>query len=293
MGVPWVPEKLFRVNIYDVELLHTGDEQPTEFQEAIQSCSGEPLADREKNISGKYRRLDSHDQRNGVFLLNFVTFEYAGPGRVRRTQPTRPIPMAADESFAPETAMLYHPVSNLAFVESSQGSMGPGAITGYFEEFANRGSTYALHPRTDQNAAVRARRYQTIRNLEMRISVGPATDQDRAAGIGPLRGFGANYGAEYIDVELKPQRARGRTLTLGRVQEFIALFTGGNRNMPQIVQLRVTGREQDDDPLEVIDLIQHREKRQIMLQIDGNTRKVPHSTRWDALVNAHRVFTRL
>ena len=137
----------------------------------------------------------------------------------------------------------------------------------------------------------RARRYQTIRNLKMRVSLGPTTAQDRVAGVDRLKAFGENYGAEFINVELKSERTRGRTLTVETVQEFIARFTGGNRDIPHITQLEVTGREHDDDPLEVIDLIQHREKRQISLEIDASTRKVPHSIRWDALINAHQVFT--
>ena len=264
-------EKRFRVNVYDVALEHTGDDQPTEFHEAIGNARLQGLADLEKDISGKRRRLDFSRQQGGLFLLNFVTFEYSGTGRVRRGQPTRAVPIMPDESFAPETAMLYDPATNLALVESSSGGMGPGVIARYFEEFANNGSEYFMTPRPDVNAATRARRYQTIRNLKMRIALGPITDVDRMAGIDPLKGFGADYGAGYIDIEMKSERARGRSLTLGRVQDFIGSLTGGNANIPAIIQLQVTGREYEDDPLEVIDLIQQRERRQYMLEIDDAT----------------------
>ena len=285
-----MPTKQFKINIYDVELEHNGNGQPTQFEDAVGETVRQGLENREKTISGKIRRLDTIGQRSGILLLNFVTFEYSGPGRVRSQQPVNPIVLAEDESFAPETAMLYDSATNLAFLESSLGSMGPGAVVDYFEKFAAKGTEYTLRPRSDNNAGARARRHQTIRNLKMRIALGPMTDLDRAAGIDPLKAFGANYGAGYIDIEIKSERPRGRSLILGQVQDLIGHFSGGNRDMPQITQLLVTGREHDDDPLEIIDLIQHREKRQILLEIDSGTRKVPHRVRWDALLAAHNAF---
>ena len=286
-----MPTKQFRINIFDVELEHSGTDQPTEIQEAMANCIRQSVADREESISGKVRRLESYRTQNGLFLINFVTFEYSGPGRVRRQQPIRPIILDADESFAPETAMLYDTATKLAFVESSVGSMGPGSIVRYFEQFANKGSEYIMSPRADHNAGARARRYQTIRNLKMRIALGPITDMDRAAGIDPLKAFGTGYGGGNIDIEIKSERPRGRSLIPGQVQELIAHFTGGQRDIPHITQLQVTGRENDDDPMEIIDLIQHREKRQIMLEIDATTRRVSHLARWDALLNARHVFS--
>ena len=285
-----MPEKLFRINIYDVEATNAGDGQVASIEDAMVKAGGQPLADREKNVNGKSRRLDAMRQQDGIILLNFVSFEYSGPGRVRRGQPTQAIALGPDESFAPETAMIYDPGRSLAFVESSVGSMGPGAIVGYIEEFADSGNTYSMIPRADLNAAARARRHQVFRNLKMRITLGPITDLDRQAGIDPVKAFGENYGAGSIDIEIKSERPRDRSLARGTVLDLLSRFTGGNRNIPQITQLQVTGREYDDDPLEVIDLIQHREKRHISLAIDAATRKIPHQTRWDALVHAHRTF---
>lgn len=50
------------------------------------------------------------------------------------------------------------------------------------------------------------------------------------------------------------------------------------------------GREHDDDQIEAIDLLQHREKRETMLQVDDQTRKVPHGERWDALLKMRQEF---
>ena len=289
-----MPTKLFRISIYDVAFDHAGNEAQTTFQMAIdQTLAHLQRVDREKNAGSRLRRLDFHERRGNLYLLNFITFEYEGNGRVRRGQPVMPIAMNRDESFSAETAMLYDPDTGLAFLESSQGSMGAGTVARYFEEFANQGSTYTLVPRVDDNAAARARRKQIVRSLEMQVSMGPTTAQDRAAGTDMAKNIGNRFGADYTNFELKVGRRRDRSLDRGVVGEMVDIFfgiTGGNRDIPGITRLRISGREHDNDPIEIIDLIQHREKRQIMLQIDDVSRKVPYRIRWDALANAHRLF---
>ena len=285
-----MPSKMFKINVYDVIVEHEGNEPETTFENAITEARGKSLADREKNVRGKRRRLDDCLERNGHFLLNLINFEYAGSGRVRRGQPSQNIPLRADESFAPETAMLYDPLTHLAFVEASSGGTTAGAIAGYFGEFAIAGTDYSLLPRVDNSAAARARRHRIIRKLTMRVALGPITTDDRAAGIGPIKSFGRDYGAGTMDVELNSERPRDRSLLLATASDLISRFTGGDRGIPQIQKLRVTGKEHDDDVLEVIDLVQHREKRQLTLEIDSTSRKIPIQTRWDALASARRNF---
>ena len=90
-----MPEKMFRVNIYDVGLDSNSSTPPIPFHEAIISATGQSLQDREKNVNGKWRRLEAHRRNGDIFLVNFVTFEYSGPGRVRSGRPTRDIAMQA------------------------------------------------------------------------------------------------------------------------------------------------------------------------------------------------------
>ena len=167
--------------------------------------------------------------------------------------------------------------------------MGSSAIAHYFKEFANADTNYTLVPRLDDDAAARARNHQTIRKLKLRVAMGPVTDIDRAAGLSPIKAFGEGYGAGFIDIEIKAQRERGRTLSLASVWNSITPILGDD-DENNVTQLIVTGRENDDDPLEVIDLIQHRERRARSLPVDDIARKVLHGVRWDALVEIRREF---
>lgn len=141
----------------------------------------------------------------------------------------------------------------------------------------------------DDEAATRARRQQTIRGLVIRVARGPVTRIDHDAGIGAIKAFADDFDAGTIDIEIKAQREKGRTLSFRRVWQTIMPYLG-NEDTHNITQLKLKGREHDDDPIEVIDLIQHREKRERQLQVDPQTRKVPHTDRWNALAEIYREF---
>ena len=288
-----MPNKVWKANIYAVTSEHAEGGSPIELSEAIGRALNCPLLEREKDIGGKRRRLDYASQENGLYLLNFVSFEFSGTGKVRQGQVVQSVALQPDESFAPETAMLYDPENSLAFIESAIGSMGPHAIVDYFQEFADPRDKYFLEPMADPDARARARRHQTIRKLEMRVNAGTVTEIDREAGVGPLRALGNEFGGESINIEIAAGRTKASSLNLDAIERlFTSIFgQGTSRDMPHITKLRVNGREYDDDPVELIDLIQHRQWRQASLSIDPDTRKIPHRLRWDTLVNLHGAFT--
>ena len=165
--------KPFKVNIFDVDV--GGDEpagQPL-LAEAIERASRCSREDRVRNVALKDRRLEHYDRFQDGFLLNFVTFDFPGPGRVSQQAPAVPIGLRGDEFFANETAVLYDPDVNLAFVEATRNGMGAGAIADYFESFAERTTAYRLIPRLDPDATARARRQRQFRKVVMRVALGP------------------------------------------------------------------------------------------------------------------------
>ena len=283
-----MPDKSFKVSIYEVKLPDDTGQAQFPFRNAIEGACAQPLEERYLFVNGKGRRLENHDRHEDCYLLNFVSLEFTGPGRSRPRTEAVPINLDPDESFAHETAMLYDPESSLALIESTQSGMGPGAMAEYFEEFANQ-TEYLLIPQLDNEAGARARSYQTIRSVIMRVNIGPVTEADRAAGIGVIKSLGEEYDAGFMDIEIRALRERKRTLSLQNVWRSINSILGSN-DPNNVTQLKVNGREHDDDPLEVIDLIQHREKRERTLRVDDTTRKVPHEDRWNSLVDIRREF---
>lgn len=284
-----MPEKSFKANIYDVEFRNPDIPGQTPFETAIEEALGRPLIERYVDLSPKGRRLENDDKRDGCYLLNFVTLKFEGPGRSTPETPAVPIDLDSNESFAHETAMLYDPETRLAFLESTSVGMREGATADYFGKFASSDTEYMLTPRLDDDAAAKARGFQTIRSIIMRVAMGPVTEADREAGIGVIKGFGEGYNAGYMNIEVKAQRERGRTLSRSNIWRTIEPLMG-SENRSTVTQLKVEGRTHDDAPLEIIDLIQHQEKRERMLSVDDTLRKVLHEDRWNALLEIHKEF---
>ena len=281
--------KLFKVNIFDVDI-GDGPIGQLPFADAIERAWGHPFEERVRNVNLKDRRLDHLERDQECLLLNFITFDFPGPGRVRQPTPAAPIDLAGDEFFAHETAMLYDPEENLAFIEAMRGGVGPGAITDYLESFAGR-AAYRLVPRLDQGASARARRQQQFRKLVMRVAVGPVGAVDHDLGIGAIEAFGEGFGARFVDVEIKVGPERTRSLLPDSIRGFLPHALQAHEE-GRVTTLKLEGREHDDDPPELIDLLQHREKRERKLPVDDRHRKVIHEVRWDALKEIHRDFLR-
>ena len=166
-----MPEKPFTVNIYKV-VVHDDDERQfrmmdNSFSAAIEASCAASFADKNKDVDGKMRRLEHYTQHGDFHLLNFATAAFDGPGHFSQTTQVAPFGIDPDEYFAHETAMLYDPDQHLAFLESSQRGMSRTTVARYFMRFAPPKTRYELLPVLDDEASARARRYKTIRKLEV------------------------------------------------------------------------------------------------------------------------------
>ena len=283
-----MPETSFKVNVYDVEYPEDNND-PALFSDTLDTIVSSPLPERFRNLRGKGHRLEHHRMSDDCYLLNFVTLAFAGPGRSTPLQAAQPIDLQEDESFANETAVLYDPEIDLVLLESSRNGMGQGAFARYISSFSDPETAYALTPRLDDNAAARARRHQTIRSVTMRLSMGPVTELDRQSGLSTTKAMGEGYGAGTVEVTFKAERERDRSLIRDTVWQGLTPILG-DRESSGVTMLKISGRENEDDPIELIDLIQHREKREFVLEIDAASRKTPHASRWETLLSARREF---
>ena len=197
--------------------------------------------------------------------------------------------LGANEHYGHETAALYDPARERLFLESNPLGIGPTGIATYFKGFANQHSQYSLRPLLDEDAAARARRYQTIRGVTIRAAVGQITEADRRSGFSASKTLAEGVGAGYVNIEFAAERPRGRSLDIGGVWDALTPFLGNARGN-NIINLSVKGRENDDQPLEVIDLIQHFEKGEVSLEVDGRSRNIPHTRRWEALTRMRAEF---
>ncbi len=162
--------------------------------------------------------------------------------------------------------------------------MAAGATAQYFASFAGRGAAYDMIPVLDPDAAARARRCRQFRKLEMRVALPRVGELDRQAGLGPIEAFSEGLGAGIVNISVNAGPDQAGSLLRKAVHTLFGRV-GGDGNA--ILKMQVSARENDGDPLEVIDLLQHRERRERMMVVDPKTRKIPIDDRWDALRTIH------
>lgn len=280
-----MPEKNFRAGIFDVN-----DDEQLPLATAIDRVRQLPLGHRLREEEPKIHRLERCESAPGVYRVNFASLGFAGPGRAHRTHHIRSFDFDSDEYFAHETAMLYDVESRLAFIELTRDGISARAIARYFSAFASDDNDasnaphYELLLRLDPEASMRAARFRRIRSVIMRVAIGPATTVDRDDGIGIMESLARRYGADYTHIEIKVDRRKDRSLQLNVVREMISRIIQGDSD-ERIKQMKIAGRERDDDELTLIDLLHHTEKREQLLSIDPNDRRVPCEARWRALEN--------
>ena len=137
------------------------------FSGAIDTAFKVSIDDRSNTLNDKTHRLEHLVRRKDCYMLNFVTGVYDGPGQLSQTKQVAHFGLQQDESYAHETAMLYDPQQAYVFLEFSQRGMRSTTVIRYFQKFL-LSDKCSLVPVADADAPDRARRYKTIRSLQVK-----------------------------------------------------------------------------------------------------------------------------
>ena len=286
-----MPDKEFKAGVHDVMV----DGQPItlqpqdRFEAAIRAAAQLDDDSRWQQWTDKPRRMESHRAQGPLHLMNFVTAEFAGPGKTGQSAPVSPIGLRDDEYFAHETAALYDQERGIILLESGLFGMGPGAIKTYFRQF-DRNCIISLCRHLDPEATAKARSFQVFRELHLQVSMGEVSELERRLGTGVIQSLGKDYRAQVIDIVIKCSRSKGATLEEGRMKGIIEAVIN-SRGDEIYEKCKVKGRAEEDEHLELIDLIAEPLKSERRLRVDPVTRKVFHVDKWDALIDIHAEFT--
>ena len=276
----------FRANIFEVEDTEESGRKP--FDAALRVAASLPTPRPLLSFNDQDRRIEDFVERDGCCLVNFVTLRAPGPGKASRHTPTTSIGLTPQESFSHETAMLFDPDTQLVFLEGRRPGMGPGAVGQYVARFGDAHSDrYHLVPLLDEEARSRALRNNQIRSFEFKAAVGPDMGMDDQ--LDSVTSFSNALGGRTVNIQITAARGRDSSLDTESVLSIARnILRAPNRD--RVERIRLKGRISEDDPLEVIDLIQQREFGERELEIDPDTRTIPIEARWDALMSIRRNF---
>ena len=122
----------------------------------------------------------------------------------------------------------------------------------------------------------------------MRVALPPAGEVDQTTGLGPIAAFGENFGAGVMDISINAKLEKTGNLITSGVRNLIESILKSDDD--NIQKFHVKAREHENDPLELIDLLQHREKRTRMLEVNPETRNIAVEERWSALREIHSEY---
>ena len=277
----------FRAHIYGVKQgsIAPSGVQSTNLRTTMARAWAEPPEDRVFTVSGVDYRLEHYEEKLGLCFLNFAVLQYSGPGWASLNQSITSFNLNRNDRFAYQTAMLYDYHQQLAFIQSSRPGMTASAISKYLTNYVwHEGIYFQFNPILDENARIRALQHHVIRNLEMRVAIRDFTQEDRDFGVslGEVMSWGEGYGARHMDIKMSVGRGKG-SLTVATVRELVQTALGTLEPGHELEKLKLTCRSSMDERTEVIDLLQHREHRDLELQVDPRDRTIPHKNRWRAL----------
>ena len=278
----------FRINIYNVVPPDDVGPDLVPFGETIRSASGQIPEYRTVNVGDATLRLEHYDQRDQFHLLNFGRLRYEGPSKTTEDTEIEPIPLNDAELFATEAAMLYDESKGLVLLEGASGVIGSGQVVSYFQTFDQHKNKYSLVRKLDEDAARRARNFQTIRKFTHRVAVSGTHETDHDYGVATSKALARDYDAEIVEITMSVGAERNRALNSGRIRRFLDRFrTSDNEN--GVTHIKVFGKGHDDEGFADVDMFQQFEVRERTLVIaDG--RNVPHEDRWDALIEVMEEF---
>ena len=277
----------FKANIYGVEKgsVIDGEERFANLRATMAHIWAQPPQERVFPIGGLAYRLEHFRETPGLCLLNFVLLQFSGPGRAALGRPVTDFNLNSDDRFAYQTAMLYDYHHELAFIQAGRPGMTAKAISDYLTSYVwESGLYFQFNPALDQNARDRALQNFVIRAVEMRVAIRDFTQEDRDLGLSlnQVMDWGGDYGARHIDIKMSIGRGKG-SLATAKVRELARRALEALEPKHELETLKFSGRDSVDENTKVIDLLQHKEHRELELQVDPRYRTIPHEVRWRAL----------
>src|SRR5712671_1150043 len=95
-----------------------------------------PLEDRNRARNANFIRLETHEQRGGLWLCDFVKIRMDhGPSKAGLTQPAKGFELKNDEGFGEETAFLWDSTNDWCVIQYNHFGVRPSAIAEYLSLF--------------------------------------------------------------------------------------------------------------------------------------------------------------
>lgn len=269
---------------------------PTEGSEPLidrlAKIAAAPLEQRTRHVGYKLRLEDfqAPEENRPYWLLDFAKLRFdGGPGRASERSPTASFDLADGEGFSEETAMLYHPASGFAVIQYNHHGARTQAIAEYLGAFdPEQSATYDFLLQLRADAQARLDKKKIFTKLELRVApaiLSPAFRQNNVSLTSMLERQLAEFGGDIVSVTIALERGSSSSLNLK--QWLPRLKNMANSEHEAVSVLRVVGRDENDGPLDTVDLIAEKERMEFLgVEMDTGLRYL-RDERWRCLRRAY------
>jgi hypothetical protein len=266
-------------------------EESAPIESVLQAIRDEDsLRQRIRLVGQSEMRAEAVEHRDGVWLMDFVKIRTAhGPGRVGRDTEVEGFEFEAEEGFGEETGALYDPVGGHMLIQYNHFGVRHGAVSDYLSAYDENGSNlYTLKPKFDEDVERRLLSQGITRRVKFQIDVSRMTAQDRARGaaLSQAIDYGRQSGADKVEVSISVQGERNRSLADTARAAVNSLLSLAGQNPEAVTKLEVSGKEDEDSIVEVLDLLGHRLSVEVGDLRLGADLRYPRDERWRALERA-------
>ena len=271
-----------KVHFFEMSI-ENADETPIALIDRIGAL---PLAQRDKNVNGKYMFLETVEAagpQDNMRELDFTQRRVQnGPGHSQRGQLTTDFDLGEGSGFGEQTAAILSNDSYLA-VQYNHYGVRPSAIATYLGQFLSRGVFVSLVPVLDDDAYARLQRSQKKMRLEFAINASEITpEMADQVGLAEALNLQSETEAGHISIALSLGQDR-RGGPLRNVTELVSRI----RHSPGLTTLKAAVKSEDEvgAVTEVLDLLKQRETVDIpdhLLRMTNGLR-FTYESRMDAL----------
>jgi hypothetical protein len=287
------PQKM-SVHLYKV---HT-EKGAAPLDDLLERIANDHLVDRLRRVGPALETRVEHvvKPKKGApyWLLDFTRLRFEhGPGKASRTTPIQGFQLADGEGFGEETAVMYIPSSEYLLVQYNHFGVRSGSIETYFNGYDHhKPNGYTLLIEFDAETKAKLSRKNLFTRLEFQVAPAKISKEMKKLGIPLTRALemGGDFHAETIQVSMSLGRSKNGTLNFDAVRSTVSALLRAAGNDAGVSKLQVSGKQDPDDRIEVLDLLAPR------LRLDfedielGSDLRFTQQSRWRALQRARAAW---
>lgn len=279
----------FKIHLYKLDSAEGSDS----LEDMLQMIDGHPLENRVRKSGYQPYRLEEvivPTDAEPYWLVDFTKMRHdGGPGKASKATPVESFDMAGGFGFAEETAMLYD--AKAGFIVMQYNHHGPRAqsISEYLSIYdPNQANSYEFMLQLNPSAQARLNNKKFFTRLKIRIAPSKLSQAYREANVGLVTALESQTklaGGDVVFVDVGLDRENKGSLKLKNLLP--AFLKMANHEPEAVSSLKISGRDEPDFPIDIVDLIGERLQSVIKSMPLDDGLRYPKAERYKALKRAY------